>query len=144
MEWELDGQYMRFALCSLLPFLFCVSLVRFSKFNLLYELPMIVTPVISSSHCRLSNRSPWRTLQCLLFPLNSTHWLFNSIGPIAQYHENSKYYSAHKPKANKVVDKQSPACDNSNACVQGVPRDCLVSIRNSPFSVPRAELICSN
>lgn len=28
MEWELDGQYIRFALYLLLPFLFCVALVR--------------------------------------------------------------------------------------------------------------------
>lgn len=31
-----------------------------------------------------------------------------SIGPIAQYHENSKYYSAIRPAANKVVDNQLP------------------------------------
>jgi len=31
-----------------------------------------------------------------------------SFGPVAQYHENSKYYSAVKPAANKVVDAQLP------------------------------------
>jgi len=30
------------------------------------------------------------------------------IGPVAQYHENSKFYSAVKPKANKVVDAHLP------------------------------------
>jgi len=30
------------------------------------------------------------------------------FGPVAQYHENSKYYSAVKPAANKVVDAQLP------------------------------------
>lgn len=31
-----------------------------------------------------------------------------AIGPIAQYHENSKYYSAVKPRPNKSVDNNLP------------------------------------
>lgn len=31
-----------------------------------------------------------------------------AIGPIAQYHENSKYYSAIKPRPNKIVDNNLP------------------------------------
>jgi len=31
-----------------------------------------------------------------------------SLGPVAQYHENSKYYSAIKPAANKEVDAHLP------------------------------------
>ena len=31
-----------------------------------------------------------------------------AIGPIAHYHENSKYYSAVKPKPNKMVDNNLP------------------------------------
>ncbi|KAI0339326.1 hypothetical protein BDW22DRAFT_620375 [Trametopsis cervina] len=31
-----------------------------------------------------------------------------AIGPIAQYHKNSKYYSANKPRANKIVDNNLP------------------------------------
>ncbi|TFY58219.1 hypothetical protein EVG20_g8236 [Dentipellis fragilis] len=31
-----------------------------------------------------------------------------SIGPIAQYHRNSKYYSARKPRPNKLVDTNLP------------------------------------
>lgn len=31
-----------------------------------------------------------------------------AIGPIAQYHENSKYYSARKPRPNKAVDNFLP------------------------------------
>ena len=31
-----------------------------------------------------------------------------AIGPIAQYHKNSKYYSARKPRANKIVDNFLP------------------------------------
>jgi hypothetical protein len=30
------------------------------------------------------------------------------IGPIAQYHENSKYYSAIPPRPNKEVDNSLP------------------------------------
>lgn len=30
------------------------------------------------------------------------------IGPIAQYHENSKYYSAVRPQANPAVDRRLP------------------------------------
>lgn len=31
-----------------------------------------------------------------------------AIGPIAQYHRNSKYYSAVKPRSNKLVDNNLP------------------------------------
>jgi hypothetical protein len=31
-----------------------------------------------------------------------------AVGPIAHFHENSKYYSAVKPKANKKVDSNLP------------------------------------
>jgi len=30
------------------------------------------------------------------------------LGPIAQYHENSRYYSAVKPAPNKEVDSALP------------------------------------
>ncbi len=30
------------------------------------------------------------------------------FGPVAQYHENSKYYSAQKPVANPEVDTRLP------------------------------------
>ena len=33
---------------------------------------------------------------------------FDSFGPVAQYHENSKYYSAVKPAANKAIDAHLP------------------------------------
>jgi hypothetical protein len=32
----------------------------------------------------------------------------HSLGPVAQYHENSKYYSAVKPAPNKEVDLHLP------------------------------------
>ena len=31
-----------------------------------------------------------------------------TIGPIAHFHANSKYYSAVKPRPNKVVDNHLP------------------------------------
>lgn len=30
------------------------------------------------------------------------------LGPVSQYHENSKYYSATKPAPNKAVDERLP------------------------------------
>lgn len=30
------------------------------------------------------------------------------IGPVAHYHENSRYYSAVKPAPNKIVDAALP------------------------------------
>ena len=32
----------------------------------------------------------------------------HSLGPVAQYHENSKYYSAVKPAADQEVDAHLP------------------------------------
>ncbi|EIW55944.1 uncharacterized protein TRAVEDRAFT_171869 [Trametes versicolor FP-101664 SS1] len=68
-EVELDGNYIRFALCSVIPLFFCVS---------------------------------------LFFSLQIIQNVSMCIGPIAQFHENSKYYSAVKPRANKVVDNNLP------------------------------------
>ena len=31
-----------------------------------------------------------------------------SIGPVAQFHQNSKYYSAVPPAPNKLVDENLP------------------------------------
>lgn len=31
-----------------------------------------------------------------------------AVGPIAQYHKNSKYYSANRPRPNKEVDNNLP------------------------------------
>ncbi|OSX62224.1 hypothetical protein POSPLADRAFT_1142647 [Postia placenta MAD-698-R-SB12] len=68
-EWELDNNYVRFALCALLPMLYSVSL--FFAIQIIQNLSMM-------------------------------------IGPVAQYHENSKYYSAIKPRPNKIVDNNLP------------------------------------
>ncbi|PCH37090.1 hypothetical protein WOLCODRAFT_92261 [Wolfiporia cocos MD-104 SS10] len=68
-EWELDNNYVRFALCCLCPLLYAVSL--FFAIQIIQNVSM-------------------------------------AIGPIAQYHENSKYYSAIKPRPNKQVDNNLP------------------------------------
>ncbi|KZT00078.1 uncharacterized protein LAESUDRAFT_732624 [Laetiporus sulphureus 93-53] len=68
-ESALDGTYIRFALCVLIPFLWSVS---------------------------------------LFFALQIIQNVSMAIGPIAQYHENSKYYSAIKPRPNKLVDNNLP------------------------------------
>ncbi|KAM6494911.1 Glycosyl transferase family group 2 domain containing protein [Amanita muscaria] len=68
-EWALDGIFVRFALCALVPFLYCVS---------------------------------------LFFTLQLVQNVSMAIGPVAQFHQNSKYYSAIKPKPNKVVDASLP------------------------------------
>ncbi|KAL4246764.1 Glycosyltransferase 2-like domain-containing protein [Abortiporus biennis] len=44
----------------------------------------------------------------LFFALQIFQNLSMAIGPIAHYHQNSKYYSAVKPKPNKIVDNNLP------------------------------------
>ncbi|KAJ7905080.1 glycosyl transferase family group 2-domain-containing protein [Mycena leptocephala] len=68
-EWSLDGSFIRFALCAMVPLLWCVSL--FFALQLIQNITMCV-------------------------------------GPVAHFHENSKYYSAIKPRPNKVVDERLP------------------------------------
>ncbi|KAH9026838.1 glycosyl transferase family group 2-domain-containing protein [Lactarius pseudohatsudake] len=69
VEWRQDGKFTHFALCIVLPLLFCVS---------------------------------------LFFCLQLVQNLSMAIGPIAQYHQNSKYYSARPPRPNKQVDSNLP------------------------------------
>ncbi|KAJ6567737.1 glycosyl transferase family group 2-domain-containing protein [Mycena vulgaris] len=68
-EWTLDGSFIRFALCAMVPLLWCVSL--FFALQLIQNITMC-------------------------------------IGPVAHFHENSKYYSAIKPRPNKAVDEHLP------------------------------------
>ncbi|KAF4566319.1 hypothetical protein EYR36_011738 [Pleurotus pulmonarius] len=44
----------------------------------------------------------------LFFSLSLIQNISNAVGPIAHFHENSKYYSAVKPRANKAVDNDLP------------------------------------
>ena len=47
---------------------------------------------------------------CVRFLLHSPSLTYFplSLGPVAQYHENSMYYSAIKPEANTEVDNNLP------------------------------------
>ena len=86
MEYFLDGDLVRFALVATMPFLFCVSLV-------------------SSMSTRLHRTS---LTKVQFFSTSIITNLSMVIGPVAQFHENSKYYSAIKPKPNKAVDAHLP------------------------------------
>ncbi|KAG1733862.1 glycosyl transferase family group 2-domain-containing protein [Suillus paluster] len=69
IEFRLDGNYTHFALCALMPLLFCVS---------------------------------------LFFTLQIIQSVSFAIGPIAHYHQNSRYYSAIRPAPNPAVDNALP------------------------------------
>jgi hypothetical protein len=83
-EFRLDGNYIHFVLCALMPLLFCVSLVL---------IPFILYPQAHSFQ--------FFTLQILQ---NVTF----AIGPIAHYHQNSRYYSALPPRPNPAIDNALP------------------------------------
>ncbi|KAJ7650952.1 glycosyl transferase family group 2-domain-containing protein [Roridomyces roridus] len=44
----------------------------------------------------------------LFFALQLIQNISMCVGPVAHFHENSKYYSAIKPRANKIVDEMLP------------------------------------
>lgn len=52
--------------------------------------------------------SPMLVAVSLFFAIQLVGNLAFVFGPVAQYHENSKYYSARKPKANPEVDQNLP------------------------------------
>ncbi|TFK51375.1 hypothetical protein OE88DRAFT_1629543 [Heliocybe sulcata] len=52
--------------------------------------------------------SPFVFCVSLFFALQIVGNLAMALGPVAQYHENSKYYSATKPKPNPEVDANLP------------------------------------
>ena len=74
-------------LCAVLPLLFCVSLV-----------------------CpRLSTRFFMAPKTCYqFFCLQLIQNVTMAVGPIVQYHQNSKFYSARPPRPNKQVDSNLP------------------------------------
>jgi hypothetical protein len=51
-------------------------------------------------------RPSWFFYYCLITLLNRLPR--RRIGPVAQYHENSRYYSAQKPARNPDVDSRLP------------------------------------
>lgn len=85
----LDGGTVRFALLATAPFLFCVSLffslqVRARSLVVLFSLILLTlfTQVITN--------------------------ISYVLGPVAQFHENSRFYSAVAPKPNPEVDNRLP------------------------------------
>ncbi|KAF7307706.1 Glyco-trans-2-like domain-containing protein [Mycena kentingensis (nom. inval.)] len=52
--------------------------------------------------------TPFLWCVSLFFALQLIQNITMCIGPVAHYHENSKYYSAIKPRANKAVDERLP------------------------------------
>lgn len=85
----LDGGTVRFALLATAPFLFCVSLffslqVRARALVVLFSLILLTlfTQVITN--------------------------ISYVLGPVAQFHENSRFYSAVAPKPNPEVDNRLP------------------------------------
>ena len=86
VEYMLDNNPARFALIATIPFIFCASLVRLLSYD-------VVIPL---------------TLVSQFFSMSVLGILAQSIGPVAQYHQNSKYYSAVKPVANPAVDNNLP------------------------------------
>lgn len=85
----LDGGTVRFALLATAPFLFCVSLffslqVRTRSLVVLFSLILLTlfTQVITN--------------------------ISYVLGPVAQFHENSRFYSAVAPKPNPEVDNRLP------------------------------------
>ncbi|KAJ7659258.1 glycosyl transferase family group 2-domain-containing protein [Mycena polygramma] len=52
--------------------------------------------------------APFLVCVSLFFALQVVSTISFVIGPVAQYHENSRYYSAIRPEANPAVDAQLP------------------------------------
>ena len=102
-EYRMDHDYKRFIVLVTVPFLLCVSLVRIDRLSRCYT---HLNHSTSFSACRSLRTSPLCTLACLdLLSVSNT---VSSLGPVAQYHENSKYYSAVPPEPNPEVDGRLP------------------------------------
>jgi hypothetical protein len=102
-ELALDPTYNRLGLLIVAPFLACVSIVSAlpRTFNTLLSFQLVLLLANCSQHIVLVN---WVRI-LLTEPCLSS---LNSIGPVAQFHENSIYYSAVKPAPNKEVDANLP------------------------------------
>lgn len=85
----LDGGTVRFALLATAPFLFCVSL--FFSLQVRARALVVLFSLI------------WLTLFAQVIT-NISYVL----GPVAQFHENSRFYSAVAPKPNPEVDNRLP------------------------------------
>ncbi|KAH0828624.1 glycosyl transferase family group 2-domain-containing protein [Lanmaoa asiatica] len=87
-EYMLDQDYTHLLLFVLVPVLFAISLVS----------------PLGSYVARVSTN----TFALQFFTLQLVQNLAMSVGPIAHYFENSRYYSAIPPKPNKEVDTALP------------------------------------
>jgi len=104
-EWRLDFDYTRFALLAATPFLLCISLVcTVASFFCESHGSRAVFRTSNHHEYFICVRSAFGHIQ--LSPIHLPCPL--SIGPVAQYHENSRYYSAIKPAPNAEVDSQLP------------------------------------
>ena len=106
VESVLDGSLTRFALVVTTPFLFCISLVShiFPFVDLETDGPpqsssSVLSSLVISAWCK-TNIDPTFGVLCLSQRCR--------IGPVAQFHQNSKYYSAIPPAPNKAVDSNLP------------------------------------
>ena len=86
LEYSLDKNPLRFALIAAIPFICCASLVRLLSYD--FVIPL--------------------TLGSQFFSMSVLGIFAQAIGPVSQYHQNSKYYSAIKPVANPAVDNNLP------------------------------------
>lgn len=86
-EYALDGDPRRFALLITMPVIYCVSIVS--------SCPSYPVAMTDLYHFQFF---------CLQLVGNLTL----IFGPVAQYHENSMYYSAIKPEPNPEVDNNLP------------------------------------
>ena len=106
-EWALDNSFIRFALAALIPLLFSVSLVSnidiFQDFVETLDTGCSIVFLVTAGSKHLLCVSELNEV-----PYRQTHKCYLSIGPIAQYHRNSKYYSAIPPKPNERVDNNLP------------------------------------
>lgn len=87
----LDGGTVRFALLATAPFLFCVSLF--------FSLQVRARALSSCSFYIF-----FGLILCTQVITNISYVL----GPVAQFHENSRFYSAVAPKPNPEVDNRLP------------------------------------
>jgi len=105
-EFKLDHGYRRFALLATAPFLLCVSLVSYSCYRV--GTWSILASFKSSSQCKLLAAFACCEFSRLTKPQNELTNACLRIGPVAQYHQNSRYYSAEKPEPNPDVDSRLP------------------------------------
>jgi hypothetical protein len=105
-EFALDRNAARFGLLATLPIIFCISVVSCSALSLSTVLDILILPPSSSVYSSLETCHSCKSLS--IINAANTYLCSFSFGPVAQYHENSMYYSAVKPKPNPEIDNNLP------------------------------------